>query len=120
MKLLLILAHPIEDSFNKAVAKTARNALLAKGHEVDWLDLYAEDFDPRLTKPERASYFTDPYDASVVAPLIARLRAADGLVLVFPQWWFGFPAILKGYFDHVFAPGVAFAHSDSGGIVPGL
>jgi putative NADPH-quinone reductase len=49
--------------------------------------------------------------------LIARLRAAEGLILVFPQWWFGFPAILKGFFDRVFAPGVAFAHSDNGGIV---
>src|SRR4051794_9571401 len=101
MKLLLILAHPIEDSFNKAIAETARNALLAKGHEVDWLDLYAEDFDPRLTRAERASYFAEPYDSSAVAPLVARVRAVDALVLVFPQWWFGFPAILKGFFDRV-------------------
>src|SRR5690349_10482670 len=120
MKLLLILAHPVGDSFNAALAETARAALLANGHEVDWLDLYREAFDPRLTAAERASYFTDPYDGSAVAPLIARLRAADGLVLVFPQWWFGFPAILKGFFDRVFAPGVAFAHSDSGGILRGL
>ena len=117
MKLLLILAHPIKDSFNAAVAETAREALLARGHEVDWLDLYGEDFDPRLTSAERASYFVEPYDGSAVAPLIERLRAADGLVLVFPQWWFGFPAILKGFFDRVFAPGVAFAHSGSGGIL---
>jgi putative NADPH-quinone reductase len=118
MKLLLILAHPIADSFNAGVAKAARESLLDNGHEVDWLDLYQEEFDPRLTVAERASYFADPYDGSAVAPLIARLRAADGLVLVFPQWWFGFPAILKGFFDRVFAPGVAFAHGDSGGILP--
>ena len=60
MKLLLILAHPIEGSFNAAVARAAREALMANGHEVDWLDLYAEDFDPRLTIAERASYFADP------------------------------------------------------------
>jgi len=120
MKLLIVFAHPIADSFNAAVAHAARDTLMAKGHEVDWLDLYAENFDPRLTAAERASYFTDPYDSSAVAPLIARLRAADGLILVFPQWWFGFPAILKGFFDRVFAPGVAFAHSESGGIVRGL
>jgi putative NADPH-quinone reductase len=118
MKLLLILAHPIADSFNAAVAAVARETLQAKGHEVDWLDLYAEDFDPRLTAAERATYFKEPYDGSAVASLIDRLRAADGLVLVFPQWWFGFPAILKGFFDRVFAPGVAFAHGDSGGILP--
>jgi NAD(P)H dehydrogenase (quinone) len=117
VRLLLILAHPIEDSFTAAVAETARAALLAKGHAVDWLDLYREDFDPRLTTAERASYFADPYDSSAVSPLVARLAAAEGLILVFPQWWFGFPAILKGFFDRVFAPGVAFAHSDSGGIL---
>ncbi len=120
MRLLLILAHPIEDSFTTAVAEAARDALLAKGHSVDWLDLYREDFDPRLTQVERASYFAEPYDGAAVSPLITQLRAAEGLILVFPQWWFGFPAILKGYFDRVFAPGVAFAHSDSGGIVPRL
>jgi NAD(P)H dehydrogenase (quinone) len=120
VRLLLVLAHPLKNSFNSAVAETAREALSASGHEVDWLDLYGEDFDPRLTAAERTTYFADPFDGSAVAPLIARLRTADGLVLVFPQWWFGFPAILKGFFDRVFAPGVAFAHSDSGGIVRGL
>ena len=120
MRLLLILAHPLGDSFTAAVAATARDTLAANGHQVDWLDLYAEGFDPRLTAAERASYYADPYDRSDVAGLVARLTAADGLVLVFPQWWFGFPAILKGYFDRVFAPGVAFAHGAAGGIAPRL
>ena len=74
MKLLLILAHPLSDSFNAAVATTAREALEASGHEVDWLDLYGEEFDPRLTAAERASYFAEDYDLSAVAPQIARLR----------------------------------------------
>ena len=56
-----------------------------------------------------------------VANLVARLKAADGLILVFPQWWFNFPAILKGFFDRVLAPGVAFSHDASGGrILPRL
>jgi NAD(P)H dehydrogenase (quinone) len=120
MRLLLVLAHPSADSFTAAVAATARETLLARGHEVDWLDLYAEGFDPRLTVAERAGYYADPYDRSAVADPIARLTAAEGIVLVFPQWWFGFPAILKGYFDRVFAPGVAFDHGAAGGIVPRL
>lgn len=120
MRLLLILAHPLWDSYTAKVASTARESLVASGHEVDWLDLYQEDFDPRLTDAERASYFAESYDGSAVAPLIARLQAAEGIVLVFPQWWFGFPAILKGYFDRVFAPGVAFAHGKAGGILPRL
>ena len=115
MKLLLVIAHPLEDSYTFAVAQAAREALVAKGHEVDWLDLYREDFDPRLTAGERRGYFDLPYDVSAVADHVARLQAAEGLILVFPQWWFGFPAILKGWFDRVFAPGIAFEHPPGGG-----
>jgi NAD(P)H dehydrogenase (quinone) len=121
MRILLVLAHPLSDSFAAAVADTARTALEAKGHEVDLLDLYSEDFDPRLSEAERRGYFDTPYDAAGVDDIVARLRAADGLILVFPQWWFNFPAILKGFFDRVFAPGVAFDHDKTGGrIIPRL
>lgn len=121
MRILLVLAHPLPESFAASIARTAREALQARGHEVDLLDLYREDFDPRLTAAERAGYFAEPYDISAVSGLVARLKAAEGLVLVFPQWWFGFPAILKGFFDRVLAPGVAFSHDMSGGrIVPEL
>ncbi|MGO7031834.1 flavodoxin family protein [Rhizobium ruizarguesonis] len=121
MRILLVLAHPLEDSFAAAVARTARDALEAAGHVVDLLDLYREDFDPRLSKAERGGYFDHPYDTSAVADIVARLKAADGLILVFPQWWFNFPAILKGFFDRVFAPGVAFSHDAAAGrIVPQL
>jgi NAD(P)H dehydrogenase (quinone) len=115
MHILLVLAHPLAESFAAAVARTARDTLEEGGHTIDVLDLYQEDFDPRLTASERAGYFDIPYDASDVAKLVARLKAADGLIVVFPQWWFNFPAILKGFFDRVFAPGVAFSHDASGG-----
>ncbi|MGR9166152.1 NAD(P)H-dependent oxidoreductase [Rhizobium leguminosarum] len=121
MRILLVLAHPLEDSFAASVARTAREALEASGHVVDLLDLYREDFDPRLSEAERRGYFDVPYDTSAVADTVVRLKAADGLILVFPQWWFNFPAILKGFFDRVFAPGVAFSHDAAGGrIVPQL
>lgn len=121
MKLLLVVAHPVAESFTFAIAQAAREALVAKGHEIDWLDLHAEDFDPRLTPAERRGYFERPYDASAVSGHVARLIAAEGLILVFPQWWFGPPAILKGWFDRVLAPGIAFDHSPrDGGITPRL
>ncbi len=121
MHILLVLAHPLPESFAASVARTAQEALEASGHTVDLLDLYAEDFDPRLSKAERSGYFDVPYDTSAVAGILVRLQAADGLVLVFPQWWFNFPAILKGFFDRIFAPGVAFTHDAAGGrIVPQL
>ncbi|MBB2718644.1 UNVERIFIED_ORG: putative NADPH-quinone reductase [Rhizobium etli] len=121
MRILLVLAHPLPESFAASVARTARDALEASGHVVDLLDLNAEDFDPRLSEAERRAYFDVPYDTTAVADIVARLRSADGLVLVFPQWWFNFPAILKGFFDRIFAPGVAFTHDAAGGrIVPQL
>jgi len=115
MHILMVLAHPLAESFAAAVAGTARETLEERGHTVDLLDLYQEDFDPRLTTSERAGYFDIPYDSSGVASFVARLKAAEGLILVFPQWWFNFPAILKGFFDRVLAPGVAFSHDPSGG-----
>lgn len=121
MRILLVLAHPLTDSFAASVAATAKAALENGGHSVDLLDLYREGFDPRLSEQERRGYFDTPYDTSAADAIVARLRAADGLILVFPQWWFNFPAILKGFFDRVFAPGVAFVHEQSGGrIIPRL
>ncbi|MEJ1158078.1 NAD(P)H-dependent oxidoreductase [Prosthecomicrobium sp. N25] len=121
MRCLIILAHPLETSYAASLAATAKAALEARGHDVDLLDLYREGFDPRLTPSERAGYFDVPYDVSAVAAEVARLQAAEALVLVFPQWWFNVPAILKGWFDRVLAPGVAFEHDKAGGrIVPRL
>ncbi len=121
MRFLIVLSHPLAGSFAASVAATAKRALETNGHSVDLLDLYSEGFDPRLSEAERRGYFDVPYDTSGVDDLVARLKAADGLILVFPQWWFNFPAILKGFFDRVFAPGIAFDHEQTGGrIIPRL
>jgi NAD(P)H dehydrogenase (quinone) len=121
MRFLVVLAHPLAGSFAASAAATAKTALEKNGHSVDLLDLYREGFDPLLSEAERRGYFDVPYDTSGVDDIVARLKAADGLILVFPQWWFNFPAILKGFFDRVFAPGAAFDHEQSGGrIIPRL
>lgn len=121
MHFLIVLAHPLAGSFASSVATTVKTALEKNGHSVDLLDLYGQDFDPCLSETERRGYFDVPYDASGVDDIVARLKAADGLILVFPQWWFNFPAILKGFFDRVFAPGIAFDHEQAGGrIIPRL
>lgn len=117
---LVVLAHPLPESFAASAARTVVEALEAQGHTVDMLDLYAEDFDPRLSAAERAAYMEPGYrSADDIAGIVARLKAADGLVLVFPQWWFNLPAIMKGFIDRIFVPGVAFEHDKAGGrIVP--
>jgi NAD(P)H dehydrogenase (quinone) len=114
MRVLIVLAHPLKESFAASVSRTVVSALEAKGHEVDLLDLYAENFDPRLSEAERASYMTGTYDLSNVAPYVERLKAAEALIFVFPQWWFNLPAILKGFIDRVFAPGIAFDYDADG------
>ena len=118
MRVQLIHAHPLEASFTRAVAAGAAEALRARGHDVHETDLYGDAFEPSLTAAERASYHAPPYDGSAVAGHIEALRRAEGLVFCFPQWWFGMPAILKGYFDRVWAPGVAFEHKPAGGLTP--
>lgn len=115
MRILLVLAHPLSDSFAASLAGTIERRLTENGHTVDLLDLYREGFDPRLTESERARYFEPDYDPAEAGPFVSRLKQADGIVLVFPQWWFNFPAILKGFFDRVFVPGVAFENDPAGG-----
>lgn len=121
MRCLIVLAHPLDKSLNHRFADLAAQTLAAAGHDVARIDLYAEDFDPRLTRAERETHYTETPDHSGIAPHAAALREADMLVLVFPTWWFGLPAILKGWIDRVFAPGIAFDHgTDFGPIVPKL
>lgn len=108
MKVLLLYCHPVETSFNAAVHDAALRGLRRAGHSVDDCDLYAEGFQPIVTRSERIAYHDIPENTAPVAEYVARLRAADGLVIVSPVWNFGFPAMLKGYFDRVFLPGVSF------------
>ena len=108
MNVLVLFAHPVETSFQAAVHNQVVESLRAKGHSVDDCDLYAENFDPRLSREERIAYHDLDSDRSAIQPYIDRLRAAEAMVLVFPVWNFGYPAILKGFFDRVFLPGVSF------------
>jgi len=106
----LVFAHPLPESLGASLAAAAEAALVGRGATVDRLDLYAENFDPRLTPAERIDHYGTPNPPPDVAALQQRLGKADVLVLVFPTWWFGFPAILKGWFDRVWAPGFAYDH----------
>lgn len=109
MRVLLVHCHPNPDSFNAALRNAAVAALEAAGHAVESLDLYGENFDPRLSARERGAYYDEEAERPDIAGHIAALRRAEALVLVYPTWWFGLPAMLKGWFDRVWLPGVAFA-----------
>lgn len=117
MRVLVLYAHPLADSFAAALHRAVVAALGEAGHEVDDCDLYAERFDPVMTVAERRAHNTAAPDLSAVMPYVARLRAADAIVLCFPVWWYGMPALLKGYFDRVWQPGVAFTLPEGGGMI---
>ncbi|MEM1377136.1 MAG: NAD(P)H-dependent oxidoreductase [Pseudomonadota bacterium] len=108
MRVMVLYAHPVEESFNGALHRLVVERLEAKGYEVDDCDLYAEDFDPRLTREERLGYHETGPNTEPVKGYVERVRAADALVMSYPVWNFGYPAMLKGFFDRVFLPGVSF------------
>lgn len=121
MRIELIYAHPVEGSFCSKLRDVAVEALQQSGHEVHLTDLYAEGFSPALSRQERLSYETAGANTTGVGAHVERLRWAEGLILIYPTWWYGMPAILKGYFDRVWVPGVAFQLDPQGGALrPGL
>lgn len=109
---LVLYAHPVEDSYHASLHHTVVETLRDAGHTVDDCDLYAEDFSPVLTRQERRDYHDLDANQKNVKPYVDRLLAADALVIVHPVWIYGFPAILKGFFDRVLIPGVMFDHID--------
>jgi putative NADPH-quinone reductase len=108
MRTLVLFAHPVETSFAAAAHRAVVDNLRAAGHEVDDCDLYAEGFNPILSREERLAYHTTEICTKPVQDYVDRLRTAEALVLNFPVWNYGYPAILKGFFDRVFLPGVSF------------
>lgn len=124
MKVHVIHAHPVETSYNRALYGAVVESLEKAGHSVDALSLYDEDFPAVLSREERLNYHDVPGNLTpVVKPYVDRLRAAEAVVFVHPVWNYGYPAILKGYFDRVFLPGVSFTMeggSDRGKLLPGL
>ncbi len=111
MKCLVVTTHPLDDSLCKKFTAHVVTQLERNGHQVTVEDLYNTAFEPVLTVAERSSYYGTRFDSSLVKLQADRLRQAEALVLLFPTWWFGFPAMLKGWFDRVWGPGIAFDHA---------
>ncbi len=108
MRVLYLYCHPLPESFHAASREEAIAGLKAAGHEVDLCDLYAEGFDPVLSEHGRRYYHDIAVNQTGLEAYVERLKAAEGLVVQFPTWCFGMPAMLKGFFDRLIMPGVAF------------
>ncbi len=117
MTIVVILAHPDVGSFNHAIARTVVDRLTAAGHAVVVHDLYREGFEAVLPGGEIPREAPLPL---VIARHCEEIAAADGIVIIHPNWWGMPPAILKGWVDRVIRPGVAytFLEGDSGEGVP--
>lgn len=126
MQALLVYAHPEPQAFNAALRDVAIQTLTSQGYDLAVSDLYAMNFDPvagrgdfmgRLN-PEVLNLSLEQRHAAthgmlnpVIAQQLEALLSADLLILQFPLWWFGMPAILKGWIDRVFISGLVYGRS---------
>jgi len=119
---LILYAHPSEGSFNAAIRDQTIAQLQDAKIEVRIIDLYARSFQPVLTPEEYQTYQDSPANRSPVAQDVADLQWADTLIFIYPTWWYGLPAILKGWLDRVLLPEVAFLmpNDHNTAIRPGL
>jgi putative NADPH-quinone reductase len=109
MLAVVIVAHPRSDSYTCALARRAAEGLDAAGHDVEVLDLYRLGFRAAMSAEEWHVYESDePIVDPMVADHARTIQRAGLLVFVYPTWWSGLPAILKGWLERVLVPGVGF------------
>ena len=116
MRVLVIYCHPDETSFASALHAAVVESLTTRGHSVINLDLYREGFNPIMTLKERLAYSDGPLYYKSVERYAEQLASAEAIVAVYPTWWYGLPAMLKGYFDRVWAPGIAYDVTSGGNL----
>jgi len=109
VKTLVVYCHPSPTSFTAAVRDAVLAGLAAGHHEVRMTDLYAEQFDPVFNASDRALHLASPDTKPHLGHHADDLRWCESLVLVYPTWWSGQPAMLKGWIDRIWVNGVAWS-----------
>ena len=112
MRALVVYCHPDPASFTAAVRDVVLEHLRAAGAEIRLHDLYAEGFQPCLTQAEWQGYLDTPTNRAPVDEAATDIEWCDTLIFVYPTWWYGLPAMLKGWLDRVLLPDVAFLMPD--------
>lgn len=107
-RVLVILGHPSTDSFCGALTETYVEAAKSAGHDVRLLRLDALSFDPVLHDGYKQTQQLEPD----LLRAQADITWAEHLAFVYPIWWGGIPALMKGFFDRIFLPGFAFKYRD--------
>ena len=111
MRILLVFAHPAKDSYNRAILNNLMAELEAAGHVLKLKDLYSEGFNPVFNEEDLSRLHKGDTPPRIQNEQAA-LSWAEGLVFIYPLWWYGPPAILKGWFDCTLNYGYAFTHHE--------
>lgn len=111
MRVLAVYCHPNPDSLVAAAKDRALDGLRSAGHELRFTDLYADGFDPTMSADERRTH-EEPGVVAELQRYADDLMWAEALVLIYPTWWGGQPAMLKGWMDRLWVAGVAWRMDD--------
>ncbi|WP_417253795.1 NAD(P)H-dependent oxidoreductase [Celeribacter sp.] len=119
---LVLYCHPRETSFSHAIKELVIARLESAGVDYRLRDLYTEGFDPVLSAYDHEIYETVPDNRALVERDCQDIEWCDSLIFVYPTWWYGLPAMLKGWLDRTMVPGVSFIMPEEvgGDIKPGL
>ncbi len=122
MHSLIVVAHPNSRSLTHAIAQRIAHSITASNpqHSTELADLMAEGFDPRFNLVDQALFLKQSAPPADVAAEQERLDRADALVIVYPIYWWSFPAVLKGWIDRVFTQGWAYEEVSDGKVVKKL
>lgn len=112
MKSLIIYAHPWDGSFNHALLEDVKNRLVAKGKTVSVIDLNKDGFNPVMSPSDLRLFSRGEYADPLAKDYVSRLKTANEVIFMFPIWWYGEPAILKGFFDKVLLKGQVYEQAD--------
>ena len=121
MRALVVYSHPVEGSLCSAMRDAAVRGLKSAGHDVTVFDLAADDFDPVMPVNEWEKYMNrEMVDDPTLLRYIDVVLQSEIMVFVYPTWWSGLPAQLKGWLERVLVTGVAFRFNSSDRVRPGL
>lgn len=109
MHLLTVFAHPLTDRYAATVMNAFHEPFHREGHTIDTLDLHQEGFDPRFTEADHAHFWGGPIPDGI-AEMHRRVETADRLAFIYPIYWWGMPAMMKGWIERVFTGGWAYQY----------
>lgn len=110
MKVIIIYAHPEVEGFNSEILKKVKAVLDSKNHDYEVWDLYGMNYDPVLKEEELYTAGNRKVSEENLK-FQKKIKEASKVVFIYPIWWGGMPAILKGFMDRVFTSGFAFKYS---------